>query len=54
VNSPSRGSTETAVWTVEIDPGTPVTPHSPTREEGLLAVPRDRHGYPLPQLRPPE
>ena len=31
--TPSRGSTETSVWQVEIDPGAPVTPHSLTREE---------------------
>src|SRR3954467_12872595 len=36
--TPSRGSAETAVWTVEIDPGTPVTPHSLTREEVFVVL----------------
>lgn len=31
--TPSRGSSETSVWQVEIDPGTPAVPHSLTREE---------------------
>ncbi|HKE75479.1 MAG TPA: cupin domain-containing protein [Acidimicrobiales bacterium] len=31
--TPSRGAAETAVWQVEIAPGTPATPHSLTREE---------------------
>ena len=31
--TPSRGCSETAVWQVEIEPGTPATPHSLTREE---------------------
>lgn len=31
--TPRRGTTENAVWRVEIDPGTPATPHSLTREE---------------------
>jgi quercetin dioxygenase-like cupin family protein len=31
--TPSRGAAETAVWSVEIAPGTPATPHSLTREE---------------------
>ncbi len=36
--TPSRGSTETAVWIVEIDPGTPATPHSLTREEVFVVL----------------
>ncbi|MFZ2502867.1 MAG: cupin domain-containing protein, partial [Nocardioides sp.] len=31
--APSTGSTENSLWTVEIDPGTPASPHSLTREE---------------------
>ena len=31
--TPSRGSTDTSVWIVEIAPGTPATPHSLTRDE---------------------
>ena len=36
--TPSRGSSETSVWTVEIDPGTPATPHSLTREEVFVVL----------------
>lgn len=36
--SPSRGATETSVWTVEIDPGTPAVPHSVTREEVFVVL----------------
>ena len=36
--TPSRGSTETAVWQVEIEPGTPATPHSLTREEVFVVL----------------
>src|SRR4051812_33315698 len=36
--TPTRGSTETSVWTVEIDPGTPATPHSLTREEVFVVL----------------
>lgn len=31
--TPKRGTTETSVWTVELAPGTPATPHQLTREE---------------------
>lgn len=31
--TPRRGTNETAVWRVEIDPGVPATAHSLTREE---------------------
>lgn len=31
--TPSRGTTSTAMWSVEIAPGTPATPHSLTCEE---------------------
>lgn len=47
--TPSRGSAETSVWTVEIDPGAPATPHTLTREEifvvlgGTAAVTLDGH-----------
>lgn len=36
--TPTRGSTETSVWIVEIDPGTPATPHSLTREEVFVVL----------------
>ena len=36
--TPSRGSAETAVWQVEIDAGTPATPHSLTREEVFVVL----------------
>lgn len=36
--TPSRGTSETSVWTVEIDPGTPATPHSLTREEVFVVL----------------
>jgi mannose-6-phosphate isomerase-like protein (cupin superfamily) len=36
--TPSRGTTDTAVWRVELDPGTPPVPHSLTREEVFIVV----------------
>jgi mannose-6-phosphate isomerase-like protein (cupin superfamily) len=36
--TPSRGSTQTAVWLVDIAPGTPATPHSLTREEVFVVL----------------
>jgi mannose-6-phosphate isomerase-like protein (cupin superfamily) len=36
--TPSRGSSETSVWIVEIDPGVPATPHSLTREEVFVVL----------------
>ena len=36
--TPTRGSTETAVWVVDIDAGTPATPHSLTREEVFVVL----------------
>ncbi len=36
--TPSRGSTETAVWQVEIEVGAPSTPHSLTREEVFVVL----------------
>ena len=36
--SPTRGSTESSVWIVEIDPGTPATPHALTREEVFVVL----------------
>jgi quercetin dioxygenase-like cupin family protein len=36
--TPSRGAAETAVWQVEIAPGTPATPHSLTREEVFVVT----------------
>ncbi|MGZ4725217.1 MAG: cupin domain-containing protein [Ilumatobacteraceae bacterium] len=36
--TPSRGSAETAVWQVEIEPGAPATPHSLTREEVFVVL----------------
>jgi mannose-6-phosphate isomerase-like protein (cupin superfamily) len=36
--TPSRGSRDTAVWQVEIQPGTPAVPHSLTREEVFVVL----------------
>ena len=36
--TPSRGSSETSVWQVEIAPGTPATPHTLTREEVIVVL----------------
>ena len=36
--TPTRGVTETAVWTVELLPGTLATPHSLTREEVFVVL----------------
>ena len=36
--SPSRGSSDTSVWRVEIQPGTLPTPHAVTREEIFVVL----------------
>ena len=36
--TPTRGATDTAVWIVEILPGTPATPHTLTREEVFVVL----------------
>jgi mannose-6-phosphate isomerase-like protein (cupin superfamily) len=36
--TPSRGSSETSVWTVELSPGVPGTPHRLTREEVFVVL----------------
>jgi mannose-6-phosphate isomerase-like protein (cupin superfamily) len=36
--TPSRGSRDTAVWQVEIQPGTQAVPHSLTREEVFVVL----------------
>jgi quercetin dioxygenase-like cupin family protein len=36
--APSRGATESSVWMVRIEPGTPGTPHRLTREEVIVAI----------------
>src|SRR5262245_45975051 len=36
--TPSRGSTDTSVWQVEIEPGVAATPHSLTREEVFVVL----------------
>ena len=36
--TPTRGSNETAVWQVEIEPATPPTPHSMTQEEVFVVL----------------
>jgi mannose-6-phosphate isomerase-like protein (cupin superfamily) len=36
--TPTRGAIDTAVWRVEILPGTPATPHSLTREEVFVVL----------------
>jgi len=36
--TPSRGSTDTSVWWVQVEPGTPATPHRLTREEVFVVL----------------
>ena len=36
--TPSRGSTETSVWRVDIEPNNPPTPHVVTREEVFVVL----------------
>jgi quercetin dioxygenase-like cupin family protein len=36
--TPTRGSSETAIWRVEIEPGAPATPHRLTREEVFVVL----------------
>ena len=36
--TPSRGSSDTSVWRVEIEAGTPATPHTLTREEVFVVL----------------
>jgi quercetin dioxygenase-like cupin family protein len=36
--APSRGATESCVWIVSIEPGTPGTTHQLTREEVIVAI----------------
>lgn len=36
--TPSRGSQETSLWIVEMNPHTPATPHSVTREEIFVVL----------------
>ena len=36
--TPTTGSTDTSVWLVEIDAGTPATPHELTREEIFVVL----------------
>lgn len=36
--TPTRGSTDTSVWRVEIDPDTPPTPHRLTRQEVFVVL----------------
>ena len=36
--TPTRGSTDTSVWMVEIDPGAPVNPHVLTRQEVFVVL----------------
>src|SRR5689334_23803477 len=36
--TPTSGSTDTSVWLVEIDGGTPATPHELTREEVFVVL----------------
>jgi quercetin dioxygenase-like cupin family protein len=36
--TPSRGSAETSVWQVDIEPSSPPTPHSVTREEVFVVL----------------
>ena len=39
--SPSRGSSRTSVWRVEIEPGTPAAPHQLTDEEIFVVLDGD-------------
>jgi mannose-6-phosphate isomerase-like protein (cupin superfamily) len=39
--TPSRGSSDTSVWTVEISPGAPGVPHTLTREEVFVVLAGD-------------
>jgi quercetin dioxygenase-like cupin family protein len=36
--APSRGSTQTSVWQIEIQPGTPAVPHQLTAEEIFIVL----------------
>lgn len=36
--SPKRGSRDVSTWRVRLEPGTPGTPHSVTREEVFVAI----------------
>jgi mannose-6-phosphate isomerase-like protein (cupin superfamily) len=36
--TPSTGTTDNSIWRVEIDPGTPSTPHALTREELFVVL----------------
>ena len=36
--TPSRGSTDTSVWRVELQPGAPATPHRLTRQEVFVVL----------------
>lgn len=36
--TPARGTTDTSVWLVEVDPGAPATPHQLTREEVFVVL----------------
>ena len=38
LSTPSKGATETSVWTVELTPGTPAAPHQVTREEVFVIL----------------
>jgi quercetin dioxygenase-like cupin family protein len=38
LTSPCRGASETCVWRLVLDPGTPGLPHSVTREETFVAL----------------
>ena len=36
--TPTRGSTDTSVWRVQLAPGHPATPHQDTREEVFVGL----------------
>lgn len=38
LSTPTRGAVDTSVWTVELAPGTPATPHQVTREEVFVVL----------------
>lgn len=38
LSTPTRGAIDTSVWTVELAPGIPATPHQVTREEVFVVL----------------
>ncbi|HEY6724903.1 MAG TPA: cupin domain-containing protein [Polyangiaceae bacterium] len=38
LSTPARGAVDNSIWTVELAPGTPATPHQVTREEVFVVL----------------